>query len=102
MGFQADGNLIPHLTYSFQHANLWHMLANLFVLWSINQRMNVVSGYLVAVAASFLPMFTDKPTARRLQRIHQGRIARDSYNDVDTQYQRIASLVLLFLRLYLV
>ena len=62
MGFRADDNLIPHLTYSFQHANLWHMLANLFVLWSIKQRMNVVSGYLVAVAASFLPMFTDKPT----------------------------------------
>ena len=62
MGFRADDNLIPHLTYSFQHANLFHMLANLFVLWGIRQRMNVTSGYLIAVAASYLPMFTDKST----------------------------------------
>ena len=38
------------------------MLANLFVLWNIKQKMDAVSGFLIAVAASFLPMFTDKPT----------------------------------------
>lgn len=62
MGVLANDSLIPHLTYSFQHANIWHMLANLFVLWNIKQKMNVVSGFLIAVAASFLPMFTDRST----------------------------------------
>lgn len=62
MGFLANDSLIPHLIYSFQHANIWHMLANLFVLWNIKQKMNVVSGFLIAVAASFLPMFTDRST----------------------------------------
>ena len=62
IGVLANDSLIPHLTYSFQHANIWHMLANLFVLWNIKQKMNVVSGFLIAVAASFLPMFTDRST----------------------------------------
>ena len=62
MGGLANDSLIPHLTYSFQHANIWHMLANLFVLWNIKQKMNVVSGFLIAVAASFLPMSTDRST----------------------------------------
>lgn len=61
-GFSAHSGLLPHFTYSFLHANVWHMAANLFVLWGVRQRMNVAVGYAIAVAASWLPMWADKPT----------------------------------------
>ena len=61
-GFSAHGGLLPHFTYSFLHANVWHMAANLLVLWGVRQRMNVAVGYVIAVAASWMPMWADKPT----------------------------------------
>lgn len=62
-GFVAgDVSVLPHFTYSFEHANVWHLLANLLVLWSVRQRMNVAAGYAIAVAASWLPMWTDRGT----------------------------------------
>lgn len=38
------------------------MLCNLFVLWSIRNKMNVIAAYVIAVAASWMPMFSDTPT----------------------------------------
>lgn len=58
----GGGSVLPHFTYSFEHANVWHMLANLLVLWSVRRRMNAAAGYAIAVAASWLPMWTDRPT----------------------------------------
>lgn len=62
-GFSADSGLIPRLTYSFCHANVWHMACNLFVLWGIRNRLDVVPAYVIAVAMSWMPMWTEKPTA---------------------------------------
>lgn len=53
---------MPHFAYSFLHANIWHLLANLLVLWSVRRRMNAIVSYLIAVAASWLPMYADRPT----------------------------------------
>ena len=61
-GFVPGCPLYSRLSYSFCHANVWHMLCNLFVLWSIRNRMDAVSAYVVAVAASWLPMWVDEPT----------------------------------------
>lgn len=61
-GASPQSGLLPHFTYIFMHANIWHMITNLFVLWSVRQKMNVWMGYLIAVGASWLPMWTDKPT----------------------------------------
>lgn len=61
-GFVPRSGLVPRLSYSFLHANVWHLLANLLVLWSIRRPMNVAAAYVIAVAASYLPMHADRPT----------------------------------------
>lgn len=62
-GFVRESGLIPRLTYSFCHTNVWHMACNLFVLWGIKNKLSVIPAYMIAVAASWLPMWVDKPTA---------------------------------------
>lgn len=44
-----------HLLYIFSHANIFHLLANVFVLLSFGKSVNAFA-WLAAVAASFLPM----------------------------------------------
>lgn len=61
-GFDANCGIVPHLAYSFAHANVWHYLCNMLVLWSIRGRMHVLAAYCVAVAASYLPMWGDGET----------------------------------------
>lgn len=61
-GVGSGSGLTSHFTYTFCHANVWHLACNLFVLWSIRNRMATMSAYVIAVAASWLPMWADKPT----------------------------------------
>ena len=51
-----------HFVYSFFHLNLFHLLINLMVLWSIKNRIDVTLSFVAAVASSFLPMFVTEPT----------------------------------------
>lgn len=69
MGFIIGGNgytdkssLCSHLEYVFFHANLFHLLCNVFVLWTIRGRMEYIPAYIISILASYLPQFTIAPT----------------------------------------
>lgn len=51
-----------HLLFSFSHANIWHLLANIFCLWMIPCRLHLMTSFLLAVLCSFLPCFISEPT----------------------------------------
>lgn len=61
-GFAGDSDVLPHLTYTFLHANVWHLFCNLLVLWSIRSRIESVGSFVIAFAASWLPMYVVGPT----------------------------------------
>lgn len=62
VGFYQGCPIENHFAYSFFHVNLFHLLINLMVLWSIKNRIDVTLSFVAAVSASFLPMFVTEPT----------------------------------------
>lgn len=54
--------LLAHFLYMFVHVNVWHLICNMLVLWSVRGRMEVSSAMFIAVVASYLPTWYDKPT----------------------------------------
>lgn len=54
--------LLTHFIYMFEHVNVWHFLCNMIVLWSVNGRMETWKAILIAVVASYIPTWYDKPT----------------------------------------
>lgn len=61
-GFTNESGVVSHLVYSFQHANIWHLLCNLLALWLIRNKIDIAPAYCIAFAASYLPMFVVAPT----------------------------------------
>lgn len=51
-----------HIAYCFSHANVWHLIINLYVLWSIRNKVSFIPAFVIAFVASYLPMYVDKPT----------------------------------------
>ena len=49
------------LSYSFFHANIWHLLGNIVCIWAIKGRFRWVFDYLIAVFVFSLPSLTDLP-----------------------------------------
>lgn len=47
--------LLRHALYMVSHANVWHLLGNLFVLWIMRGKMYLVPSLVVAVVMSFVP-----------------------------------------------
>ncbi len=64
IGFGPDSSLPEHMFYSFSHANIFHLLANLAALFQFKPRWKTCAvAYVAAVAASYLPMASlDVPT----------------------------------------
>lgn len=65
VGTKVSDQVLPlstHFTYMFVHVNVWHFVCNMIVLWSIKERMDTFSAILIAVVASCLPTWYDKPT----------------------------------------
>lgn len=61
-GFFPGSSFVSHLTYSFCHANIFHLAANLVVLWSLRNRICLCASLFAAVLASFLPTYVSQPT----------------------------------------
>lgn len=61
-GFTHDSSVTTHLLYSFAHVNIWHLACNLMVLWMIKNKMAVAPAFIIAVIASYLPMYGSSPT----------------------------------------
>ncbi len=56
----GDGFLMTvlrHLVYPLSHANIWHLLGNLFVLWLIKGRLWLLQASLIGFLCSWLPAF---------------------------------------------
>ena len=62
VGFSPALPLEYHIIYSFFHVNVFHLAVNLLVLWQIKNRLTPVKAFMVAVAASMLPMYVSEPT----------------------------------------
>ena len=60
-GYVWDGPALGHFTYSFCHANIFHLLGNCFAIWMLNHKIGGFA-FLVAVISSYLPTFTAEPT----------------------------------------
>ncbi len=62
VGFYAGCPWWNHIAYSFCHANVFHLAVNLMALWGIRNKMSALLAFIVAVAASFLPMYVGDST----------------------------------------
>ncbi len=62
IGYTVESDVITHLLYSFLHVNTCHLLCNLIALWTVRNRMNILSAYCIAVIASYCPMHVTCPT----------------------------------------
>ena len=56
-GLAPKGPLYGHLLYMISHANVWHLLGNVFVLWIIKGRLYLTASAVTAFLASFMPAF---------------------------------------------
>lgn len=54
----GDMSHMPHLFYMFIHANIWHLLGNLFVLWILRGRLYLLPSMAIAFLASYIPCFS--------------------------------------------
>ena len=48
-------NTGDHLLYMVSHANIWHLLGNLFVLWIMRSRLYLQESLAIAFLCSYLP-----------------------------------------------
>lgn len=62
IGFYKGCAWYAHALYNICHVNIFHLLVNLLVLWSIKNKIRPMSSLLIAVFASFLPMYVEEPT----------------------------------------
>lgn len=46
----------------FGHANIFHFIINVSVLFSLQNKIRVFQSYIISVLASFLPMYVQEPT----------------------------------------
>ncbi|MGM9734516.1 MAG: hypothetical protein ACI3YT_10420 [Prevotella sp.] len=60
-GYEWNGSLLGHFIYPVCHANIFHLLANCFVVWMLRLPL-YNSAWFFAVLCSFLPCFADQPT----------------------------------------
>lgn len=51
-----------HVIYNFFHANIFHLIINLMVLWGIKNKLRPHIAIPIAVVSSFLPMYVSEPT----------------------------------------
>ena len=49
------GVVMPHVLYMFSHANFWHLLGNLFVLWLVNGRLFLLKALVIGFLCSRFP-----------------------------------------------
>lgn len=62
VGFYKGCDWYDHVLYNVCHVNIFHLLVNLLVLWSIKNKIRPISSLSIAVLSSFLPMYVDDPT----------------------------------------
>ena len=56
-GLTPHGPVASHILYMISHANVWHLAGNLFVLWIVRNRLYLAASLVIAIVASFLPVF---------------------------------------------
>ena len=59
-GYEWNGSLWGHFIYPVCHANIFHLLANCFVVWLLKNPI-YHSTWLIAILCSFLPCFVEQP-----------------------------------------
>ncbi len=62
IGFYEGCHWWNPLLYSFCHVNIFHLAINLIVLWNIKNKLRPVQSLVIAIVASFLPMYVTAPT----------------------------------------
>lgn len=59
VGYDANdfrnADVLEHLGYMVSHANVWHLLGNLFVLWIFRNKLYLLSSLVIGFLFSFLP-----------------------------------------------
>lgn len=56
IGFSDKSDFLSHFIYVFCHGNIFHLAVNLLILWSIRNKMQPISAYIISVLVSFIPM----------------------------------------------
>ena len=51
-------NTTAHFLYMFCHANVWHLLGNLFVLWIIRGKLYLIPSLMIAFLTSLIPAWS--------------------------------------------
>lgn len=47
--------VMPHVLYMVSHANFWHLLGNIYVLWLVSNRLYLWRALVIAFLCSWLP-----------------------------------------------
>lgn len=50
-----EADIPAHFAYILSHANIWHLMGNLFVLWIMSDRLYLLPSLVIAVLSSFVP-----------------------------------------------
>jgi membrane associated rhomboid family serine protease len=62
IGVTPSSNIVTHILYIPSHVNIFHLLCNLFWLWSFKNKVEYLPALCIAFVASFLPNLVTAPT----------------------------------------
>lgn len=62
IGYEPGGNLAGHILYMLSHANVFHLMANLFCLWLLRGKLHALQSCAISIACSYLPCLCLGPT----------------------------------------
>lgn len=62
IGFSDNGSWYGHFVYMFGHANIFHFIINVSVLFSLQNKIRICPSYFISVLSSFLPMYVQEST----------------------------------------
>ena len=55
IGFVHSSGIIDHLLFCFCHANVFHLLGNLFFMWVMKIPLRIIPSFIISFMCSFIP-----------------------------------------------
>lgn len=56
VGYSSNGTILEHLLWPLCHANIWHLIGNLYVLWCLKGDLHIKVAFVISFLCSWLPV----------------------------------------------